>query len=530
MGGLTAAATLAKTGLSVCVLEMDLRPGGYLAGFQRRKFRFDTAIHWLNQCGPGGFVRRIFSYLGPNAPETAQLHRIRRYLGDSFDYLLTDQPDDLRDAFIRDFPGDRSGIRSFFQVAHKVGDHFARICKVNRTPISMTLREKGRFMIPTGVAGLQMLRHSGATAKVLPKYFASEGLRDVFCSEESFLSCIVPVGWAYHGDFQKPPVGGSQAFPRWLCRLLEGWGTTISYRSRVSQILLDGKRVAGVRFERRQGGETKTHEIQCKYVVACNDVLTLYQKLLPPGSIKPKLLRRIEAAELYDSSVSVFMGLDAPPEELGFAEELVCLTRDGIPREEHGGADPSKVAISILAPSLRDPTLAPRGKGTLSLYAPARLENADHWKTGPDLERGAAYREYKKQYSDVLIDRVAAALSPDLRDHIELCEVATPVTHQRYTGNTGGSIMAAKPTGKNILRRVAQYLTPIDNLILGGHWAEYGGGVPVAVRAGFNSALLVIQREKPAVFDAVKGLMDGVAEPWEIHSPELREAVFESDS
>ena len=39
-----------------------------------------------------------------------------------------------------------------------------------------------------------------------------------------------------------------------------------------------------------------------------------------------------------------------------------------------------------------------------------------------------------------------------------------------------------------------------------------------------------MQREKPAVFDAVKGLMDGVAEPSEIHSPELREAVFESDS
>ena len=52
MGGLSSAALLAKSGLRVCVVEAELRPGGYLAGFRRRDFRFDTAIHWLNQCGP----------------------------------------------------------------------------------------------------------------------------------------------------------------------------------------------------------------------------------------------------------------------------------------------------------------------------------------------------------------------------------------------------------------------------------------------------------------------------------------------
>ena len=65
MGGLTSAAAMAKAGMSVCVLEMDSRPGGYLAGFQRRKFVFDTAIHWLNQCGDEGMARRILDYLGP---------------------------------------------------------------------------------------------------------------------------------------------------------------------------------------------------------------------------------------------------------------------------------------------------------------------------------------------------------------------------------------------------------------------------------------------------------------------------------
>ncbi len=57
-----------------------------------------------------------------------------------------------------------------------------------------------------------------------------------------------------------------------------------------------------------------------------------------------------------------------------------------------------------------------------------------------------------------------------------MCDIATPVTHQRYTGNRAGSIMAPNP----------------------------------------------------AVFEAMKGLLDGEVEPAEVTFPELCEAVFNS--
>ncbi|HIG75395.1 MAG TPA: hypothetical protein EYQ24_12730, partial [Bacteroidetes bacterium] len=60
-------------------------------------FIFDTAIHWLNQCGPDGGVRRILDFVGPGAPPTPPLRKIRRYRSETLDYLLTDdyQPSDL---------------------------------------------------------------------------------------------------------------------------------------------------------------------------------------------------------------------------------------------------------------------------------------------------------------------------------------------------------------------------------------------------------------------------------------------------
>jgi prolycopene isomerase len=220
MGGLTAAAVLAKAGLSVCGLEMDARPGGYLAGFERWGFRFDTAIHWLNQCGPGGLVRRVFEFLGSGAPPTAPLRRIRRYKSDSFDYLLTNDPDQLAAAFRRDFPSDRAGIEAFFALAKKLGQAMQDISRCNRSPATMNLWEKARFTLATSMSGLALLRHSLPTERGLRRYFKSQALRNVFCSEANFLSCVVPVGWAYNDDYQLPPVGGGQMFPRWLAGLL----------------------------------------------------------------------------------------------------------------------------------------------------------------------------------------------------------------------------------------------------------------------------------------------------------------------
>jgi hypothetical protein len=152
-------------------------------------------------------------------------------------------------------------------------------------------------------------------------------------------------------------------------------------------------------------------------------------------------------------------------------------------RTDHRGNDPRKISLIVQAPSVRDPSLAPPGKSTLTIHCAARLDYEDHWKTDQGLHRGDAYRDLKEEYARILIDRVERAMGVDLLPHIEVCEVATPVTYWRYSRNRGGSTMGQKPTMKNIAGRVAHYHTPVRNLFLGGHWAEYGGGIPIAVKA-----------------------------------------------
>ncbi len=79
-------------------------------------------------------------------------------------------------------------------------------------------------------------------------------------------------------------------------------------------------------------------------------------------------------------------------------------------------------------------------------------------------------------------------------------EIATPITYQRYTRNYQGTMMGARPGKKNMQSKIAHYQTPVSNLIIGSQWAELGGGVPIAVKSGFNAALMILKKSDQIKF------------------------------
>jgi phytoene dehydrogenase-like protein len=514
VGGLTAGALLSKAGFSVCVLEKEPHVGGYLAGFRRENFRFDTAIHWLNQCAPNGMVCKLFDALGSDHPVAIPQKRIRRYKGTTFDYLLTDNPDEMRDQLISHFPDDKKGIEDFFRKSKKIGLSFKNYNSVFRSEETMTFFEKLRnkiklleFVLPF----IPYITYSGEKGlkKGLGKFFKNEKLHKIFASETELLSCMVPIGWAYYGDFQSPPKGGGQVIPQWLQYVIEYYQNQVCFQCKVREILVDDQKTCrGVLMEHRG----KSYEIKSKYVIAASDVETLYEKMIPSRFIPEKLKKRLKNAELYSSSVTISIALDCPTEFLGFSEELVHLANEEESFDAHSSGDPLRSEISILPPSLRDKSLAPENKGTLTLFMPAVMNYKNNWLTQKDTNgnfiRGEEYKRLKNEIAEAIISRVEKEIAPGLRAHILFYEVATPVTHWRYTGNKNGTMMGAKPGKSNMQNKIAHYQTPVKNLLLGGHWAELGGGVPIAVKAGSNAALLVLKKENREAFRSLAAYMD----------------------
>jgi prolycopene isomerase len=88
------------------------------------------------------------------------------------------------------------------------------------------------------------------------------------------------------------------------------------------------------------------------------------------------------------------------------------------------------------------------------------------------------------------------------------------MTYWRYTSNTKGSISGTKPTGRNIRAGVAHCQTPVKHLLVGGHCGEYGGGVPMAVKAAANASLIVMKMLAPNSYREFRNLLNGVGKQF----------------
>ncbi|MCT4636436.1 MAG: NAD(P)/FAD-dependent oxidoreductase [Bacteroidales bacterium] len=514
ISGLTSAGLFSRLGYKVAVLEMSHRPGGYISGFKRHKYRFDSAIHWLNQTNKNGLVSRIFDIIGEDYPKTKQQKRIKRYKNRNHDYILTSNPEELRSRLISDFPHETNGINKFFERAKKIGRSFDNYNKLflppgNKSIIkgSKAIYELLRFIKPL----VKLVRYSGekGTTKGLKKFFTDQKLLDIFCAEEDILSCLVPIAWAYYGDYQSPPQGGSQMYAEWLEYITQYYNNQIFYRGKAESVIVDNGICRGVKYSVRG----KEHTIYGNNIISTCNIETLYNELLPKGTVSAKLIDKLENAKLYSSSFTISLGLNCPAEDLGLGEESVHYTTDNILRKDHNSGDPYKTALCILAPSVRDKTLAPEGKGTLTIYIPANIEYRDFWQTERDADgnfiRTDAYKKLKKEIADILINRVEELLIPNLKEHIDYIDIATPITNYRYTGNKNGTIMGAKPGKENMKARIAHYKTSVKNLYVSGHWSELGGGVPIAVKSAMNTALLILKNINKPAYENISLYMTG---------------------
>jgi len=513
VGGLTAGALLSKAGLSVCIIEKEPHAGGYLAGFHRKDFRFDTAIHWLNQCSQEGMVTKVFSLLGNNFPRPVCQQRIRRYQGEQHHYLLTNNPGQLKEQWIREFPEDQKGIERFFKAAWKISVAFQHYSQAFRSEETMNWwqRMKSRMrLLRFSLAFIPHLRYSGKKGiqKGLANYFTSARLKEVFSADTEILSCLVPISWAYNNDYQSPPAGGGRVIPEWLQHVIDHHGQKLYCGYTVKQITLQGNVATGVVAERNG----KQYRLQSKYVIAACDARMLYEKMLPQTAIPEKIKSNLRRAELYSSSVTISVAIDCPVEELGFNEELVHISSLGSSPLGHIDVESMLKEIVVLAPSFRDRSLAPEGKGTLVFFVPAYMDFEKEWRTEKDVDgrivRGEAYKALKETVAVQVLQKAEEKLGIELQKHILFYDVATPVTHWRYTGNEGGSMMGAKPGRFNMQNKVARYQTPVKNLLIGGHWAELGGGVPIAVKAGMNASLLVLKKENTEAFRLLTDYLD----------------------
>ena len=83
-----------------------------------------------------------------------------------------------------------------------------------------------------------------------------------------------------------------------------------------------------------------------------------------------------------------------------------------------------------------------------------------------------------------------------LADPVEMCDVETPMTFERYTGNWRGSYMGWASTTETRGMRMSKTLPGLGNFYMAGQWVEPGGGTSPAAKSGRDVIQIICKKDK----------------------------------
>ena len=486
VGGLTCGSFLAKNGLKVLLLEKHSRVGGYCNSWERKGFRFDGGAEAILGCGEGGYVRRILEGLG--VVSDLDFNRILPFehiITPDFELSLATLPE-FKEGLLKIFPEEEKAIETYFKT----------VLKIQKAVISIGTGAPSSFF-----AKLKFALKNLTAAKYYKKTFAELLDNCGITKDKIKLRGLLTTHWAWLGT---PPSrtwsymagivyldalmnglwhveGGIQKLPDALADSMQKHGGVIRTKTGVEKILVEDGEAKGVKLE---DGE----KIRSKYVVSNADTKATFLELVGKEHLEKDFARKIEEVSQSFSGFIVYLGVEM---DIKWKYPFTALIKEYDAEkmfEKIQKGELVKDFIAVRIPSLIDPSYAPQGKHTVNILTiqPYSYQNAWNTKKG----KGEEYKKLKEKITDQLIEE-AEDILPGLSDHIIVKDAATPITFERYTGNSEGGWYGPLPDEKGF--PILSEETPISNLFLAGHNAG-GGGVPSVIISGWRTATSILTK------------------------------------
>jgi phytoene dehydrogenase-like protein len=275
------------------------------------------------------------------------------------------------------------------------------------------------------------------------------------------------------------PLGGSLAIARAMEKRFLDLGGVIRYSSTAEKILTEGGRATGLRIAARNG--KAAYDVAADYVVSAADMEKTLFSLLDGTRLDETHRLLFDGGETIDPAILVTFGVG-----MDFSAEADRLG-DLIELDEPIELEGKKLAWLGIRNYSHDPSMAPRGKSVVGVFL---FGNYDYWKNlaGDRKRYDAEKARLASACADVLEKR-----RPGFKSKIEMTDVATPLTFERFTGNRRGAYMTWMLPG-SFQRKygyVRKTVPGLDGFWLASMWTNAPGGLPGAAQAGREVAQLV---------------------------------------
>ena len=458
ISGLVCGIYAQRSGWQTTILEKAGNPGGVSTSWKRKGFTFEGGIHWLIGAKSGVPLNDIWT-------ETGALRENNPVFFKDPIYTLMDggvQLDLRRDlrTLAKFAPEDRIplAIMRFhvwcFTFFHSPVQDLGGL-KV-RHPRGFSLMEFIKMGPAVLLTPLLMSFSAGRYIKRFRNPHLRRLLEAVVDPQINALSLIYTLSSFTSGDSGYPE-GGSLRMAQNMADTFTSLGGRILYRTPALEVTDSGVRTAeGL--------------MQSDAVVISMDARTAIDKLFNPRLEAPwatRMRRKLRTAQCMFIALGVKTDLSERPRcmQIILKEPLHA-----------GGLEFSALTVNNYS---RDAEYAPEGCTVLTCILPG--PSYEYWKSARE---AGNYRELKQQAIEGFI-RVLGSTLPEIEGKVEVTDMATPLTYERYCDTFEGSYMSEwRPwhfcANAPIRLKKGLYFT--------GQRTAFSGGLPVAAETGRRTA------------------------------------------
>ncbi len=433
IGGLVTATQLAAKGAKVLVLERYTIPGGSSGAFHREGYTFDVGASMIFGFGEEGYTNlltRALADIGEKCETIPDPVQLAYHLPNGQEVVVNKDFDQFISNLTSLFPHEEAGIKAFYEKCWKVFN-----CLDSMPLLSIedpAYLAKVFFKAPLSCLGLARWLPFNV-GDIARRYIKDESLLN-FIDIECFCWSVMPAektpminaGMVFsdrHAGGINYPKGGVGVIAEKLVQGLKAKGGEIAYKSRVTKIIVEGRRAVGVKIATGSSFYARTiisNATRWDTFGGEGVKEALIEKEKVPTSEK----RWRNRYQPSPSFLSIHLGV-----------ERTCIPDDShchhliLNQWEEMEAEQGVAFISI--PTLLDKSLAPKDRHIIHAFTPSSLSE---WK---ELEP-SSYAKKKQLDCNRLISKIEQVF-PELKNNIVHQEIGTPKSHRRFLGRHNGS-------------------------------------------------------------------------------------------
>ncbi|MBN1308026.1 MAG: NAD(P)/FAD-dependent oxidoreductase [Chitinispirillaceae bacterium] len=468
ISGLTCGAFLARAGMRVCVCERHTEIGGYAHGFTRGRYRFESGIHSV-PLAPDGFIFYLLRLLGVESSIKAAAHdAMYSFSTGKETYKVPARLEDIVAQLTVDFPGQRSNIKAL------VGD----MRQFYEALIEPLFQYEERFIEKNTSFIANYFNRSYKSH--IERFITDERLKRIFFSQ-----------WPYWGmppefsptiycvlSFYVHALEGSHFIPEGFSKLADALALAITRRGGVIRTGVEIVRLETEKDTVRSVISDKGEEIEAGLIVSNISPYQLHGNLIPEHSRKKLWQRRLHGLHPSISATALYCGLHHPLAFPGgsmldfwFQETDYSHLFRSIGTMKQGAPN------HLIFLQVPQPDAAP----SMLLFSLCHAAQSTDW-----------HRE-KRFYAEKMIS-AADTLVPGFREAIDVIEIASPATFERFSGNTSGALYGFENIKTVYGEAKMPSTTYLKNLFQTGHWCKPGGGVWNVMECGYTTARIILYR------------------------------------